>query len=100
MFLKIGASRQTSVLSGRALLYQRTQDNIEYIKDQGYDVVEMWECQWRASIKRDPELSRLLQSFLLQPIDGHVFIPSGCFPPEACFIFSENEMSGRHVLHD
>jgi hypothetical protein len=40
-----------------------------------------------------------LQSFLLQPIDGHVFIPSGCFPPEACFIFSENEMSGRHVLH-
>jgi G:T-mismatch repair DNA endonuclease (very short patch repair protein) len=40
-------------VKGKSLdeLYQRTQDNIEYIKDQGYDVVEMWECQWRASIK-------------------------------------------------
>jgi hypothetical protein len=39
-------------------------------------------------------------SFPLQPIDGHVFIPSGCSPPKACFFFSENEMSARHVLHD
>jgi hypothetical protein len=32
-------------VKGKSLdeLYQRTQDNIEYIKDQGYDVVEMWE---------------------------------------------------------
>jgi hypothetical protein len=41
-----------------------------------------------------------LQSFPLQPIDGHVLIPSGRFSPEACFLFSENEMSGRHVLHE
>jgi hypothetical protein len=33
-------------------LYQHTQDKIQYIKDQGYNVVEMWECQWLASIKR------------------------------------------------
>ena len=43
-------------------LYQRAQDKIEYIKDQGYDVVEMSECQWRASIKRDPELSRFIEN--------------------------------------
>ena len=43
-------------------LYQRTQDKIQYIKDQGYNVVEMWECQWLASIKRDPELSRFIKS--------------------------------------
>ena len=24
-------------------LFQRTRDKIQYIKDQGYDVVEMWE---------------------------------------------------------
>jgi hypothetical protein len=41
-----------------------------------------------------------LQTFPLQPIDGHTLIPSGRFPPEACFFFSENEMSSRHVLHD
>ena len=43
-------------------LYQRTRDKIQYIKDQGYNVVEMWECQWLASIKRDPELSRFIKS--------------------------------------
>ena len=41
-------------VNGKCLddLYQRTQDKIQYIKDQGYNVVEMWECQWLASIKR------------------------------------------------
>jgi len=41
-------------VNGKSLddLYQRTQDKIEYIKDQWYDVVEMWECQWDVSIKR------------------------------------------------
>ena len=50
-------------------LYQRTRDKIDYIKDQGYDVVEMWECQWRASIKRDPELSRFIEN-RKRPCDG------------------------------
>ena len=45
------------------------QDRIEYIKDQGYDVVEMWECQWRASIKKDPELSRFIEN-RKRPCDG------------------------------
>ena len=37
-------------VNGKSLddLYQHTQDKIQYIKDQGYNVVEMWECQWRA----------------------------------------------------
>jgi hypothetical protein len=38
-------------VNGKSLddLYQHTQDKIQYIKDQGYNVVEMWECQWLAS---------------------------------------------------
>jgi hypothetical protein len=34
-------------VNGKSLddLYQRTQDKIQYVKDQGYNVVEMWECQ-------------------------------------------------------
>jgi Zn ribbon nucleic-acid-binding protein len=48
---------------------QRTQDKIQYIKEQGYNVVEMWECQWRASIKRDPELSRFIEH-RKRPCDG------------------------------
>ena len=58
-------------VNGKSLdkLYQRTQDKIEYIKYQGYDVVDMWECQWRASIKRDPELSRFIEN-RKRPCDG------------------------------
>jgi hypothetical protein len=50
-------------------LYQRTLDKIQYIKDQGYNVMEMWECQWRASINRDPELSRFIEN-RKRPCDG------------------------------
>jgi hypothetical protein len=34
-------------VNGKSLddFYQHTQDKIQYIKDQGYNVVEMWECQ-------------------------------------------------------
>jgi hypothetical protein len=50
-------------VNGKSLddLYQHTQDKIQYIKGQGYNVVEMWECQWLASIKRDLELSRFIE---------------------------------------
>ena len=43
-------------------LYQHMQDKIHYIKDQGYNVVEMLECQWLASIKTDLELSRFIDN--------------------------------------
>jgi G:T-mismatch repair DNA endonuclease (very short patch repair protein) len=48
-------------VNGKSLgdLYQRTQDRIQYIKDQGYNVVEMWECQWLTSIKRRPGIESL-----------------------------------------
>ena len=52
-------------------LYQHTQDKIQYIKEQGYNVVEMWECQRLASIKRDPELSRFIEH-RKRPCDGLV----------------------------
>jgi G:T-mismatch repair DNA endonuclease (very short patch repair protein) len=52
-------------------LYQHTQDKIQYIKEQGYNVVEMGECQWLASIKRDLELSRFIEH-RKRPSDGLV----------------------------
>jgi hypothetical protein len=60
-------------VNGKSLndLYQRTQDKIQYIKDQGYNVVEMWECQWLVSIKRDLELSRFIEN-RKRPCDGLV----------------------------
>ena len=65
-------------VNGKSLddLYQHTQDKIQYIKDQGYNVVEMWECQWRASIKRDPELSRFIEN-RKRPCDGLITIDKG-----------------------
>ena len=49
------------------------QDKIQYIKDQGYNVVEMWEYQWLASVKRDPELSRFIKN-RKRPCDGLVIM--------------------------
>jgi hypothetical protein len=57
-------------------LYHHTQDKIQYIKEQGYNVVEMWECQWLASIKRDPELSRFIEH-RKRPCDGLITIACG-----------------------
>ena len=61
------------------MLYQRTQDRIEYIKDQGYDVVEMWECEWRASIIGDPELSSFIES-RKRPCDGLITMTEDQIP--------------------
>jgi hypothetical protein len=60
-------------VNGKSLddLYQHTQDKIQYIKDQGYNVVKMWECQWLTSIKRDPKLSRFIEN-QKRPCDGLV----------------------------
>ena len=52
-------------------LYHHTKEKIQYIKEQGYNVVKMWECQWCASIKRDPELSRFIEH-RKRPCDGLV----------------------------
>ncbi|CAH3118846.1 unnamed protein product [Porites lobata] len=41
-------------------LLEETRANTEYIRNKGYRVVEMWECEWRRMKKTNPELQRFI----------------------------------------
>jgi len=49
-------------------------EKIKKLKDQGYHVIEKWECEWDNDIKTDPELQQFLVDFKivdpLQPCDA------------------------------
>ena len=51
-------------------LREETRRNSKYIKDQGFNIVEMWECQWRR-LKRSPAVQQFLNSKFRRPLDHH-----------------------------
>lgn len=52
-------------------LLQETQAIYKYIKDQGYRVVEMWECQWRRIKKTSSQVQQFLNTTSRRPLDDH-----------------------------
>jgi len=55
-------------------VYECTLEKIKKLKDQGYRVIEKWECEWDKDVKTDPELQQFLVDFEivdpLQPRDA------------------------------
>ena len=51
-------------------LLKETKDISKYIKDQGYKLIEMWECQWRR-LKRTPAVQQFLNTKFRRPLDHH-----------------------------
>ena len=51
-------------VNGKTLeeLFKSTQDKIEYLKDQGYDVKQMWECEWERRKKEDNHLKDFVKT--------------------------------------
>ena len=49
-------------------LFKTTEEKIDEIKDQGYDVKQMWECEWGRLKKQDPELKAFITD--RRPCDG------------------------------
>ena len=47
-----------------------TQEKIDEIKDQGYDVKQMWECEWERLKKQDPELKAFVKD-MQRPCDRY-----------------------------
>ena len=41
-------------------LFKTTQEKIDKIKDQRYDVKQMWECEWERLKKQDPKLKAFI----------------------------------------
>ena len=52
-------------------LQAETRKNTEYLKDLGYKVTEIYECQWRKMKSSDSKVKAFLQNFnFLKPIYG------------------------------
>ncbi len=50
-------------------LLEETQKNSHYIRKQGFNLVECWECEWRAMKKTNKELQRFIATHLRRPLD-------------------------------
>ena len=55
-------------------LYEDTMKKVRYLKDQGLQVVEMWECKLLKEMEHDEEMRRYFEEYKLvdplQPRDG------------------------------
>lgn len=61
------ATRKRTMLD----LREETAENSNYIREQGYSVIEMWECEWKRMKKTNPLLRRFLNSEFKRPLDYH-----------------------------
>lgn len=50
-------------------LREETRANTEYIENEGYRVVEVWQCEWQRMKKANPVLRRFLYSEFKRPLD-------------------------------
>ena len=47
--------------------YRTTQAKVQSLRDRGYTVVEMWECDWHQRLQDQPEVADCMSSLHLQP---------------------------------
>ena len=52
-------------------LLKETKETSTYIKDQGYHLVEIYECQWRRIKKTNSQVQQFLNSKFNCPLDQH-----------------------------
>ena len=52
-------------------LLKETKETSKYIKDQGYHLVEIYECQWRRLKKTNSHVQQFLNSKFNRPLDHH-----------------------------
>ena len=55
-------------------LYKDTVSKVKYLKDCGFEVVQMWECELREEMEKDEEMKRYFEEYEivdpLQPRDA------------------------------
>ena len=50
-------------------LLEETRRNSVYIRKQGFNLVECWECEWRAMKRTNKKLQRFIAAHLRRPLD-------------------------------
>ena len=56
-------------------LYKETKEKVRYLKDQGFQVIEMWECKLVEEMEHDEEMRRYFEEHeLVAPLQArHAF---------------------------
>ena len=54
-----------------AELRYETRLNTQYIRDEGYTVTEMWECEWRRMRKTNPAVKEFVETKFHRPMDHY-----------------------------
>ena len=70
-------------------LFESTVEKMEYLKREGYNVVEMWECDIRRELKEDEDMKHYFDHYhLTDPLEprdalygGRTMFESGIFSP-------------------
>ena len=60
-----------------AELRQETEENSQYIREKGFNLVEIYECQWRWMKRSNPEIQHFLTSELHRPQDKQKTLNKG-----------------------
>ena len=50
-------------------LRQETEENSQYIREKGFNLVEIYECQWRRMKRSNPDIQHFLTSEFHHPLD-------------------------------
>lgn len=73
-YLTRGKERNERRNKSMVELRDETQANTDYLRDQGYHVIEKWECEWRQEKKQNPTLSTFLATQVYRPLDSHLHL--------------------------
>jgi len=57
-------------------LREETAINSQYIRAQGYELVEMWECEWRRMKRSNPNIKNFLAYEFQRPLDVYTNLTS------------------------
>ena len=53
-------------------LHEDTLEKVTYLKDQGFRVIEMWECELKKEMDRDEDMKRYFEEHELVDLYNHV----------------------------
>ena len=67
----LNTGKDVNTVRGKPMteLLQETRINSAYIKSQGFNLVECWECEWREMKEDDPVLRQFIDTKLRRPLD-------------------------------
>ena len=79
-------------------LRQRTFEKIQFLKDQGFSVVEIWTCDIERQLAADPEMKKFFDNFEVSaPLEPRLALFGGRTNATRLFHHVEEGEKGQYV---